>query len=60
MAFSPRPALPGQESPLNAPLAHQVEVVWGAPSTEMLEAEVRGDIILIEDIYRRTIPPHRA
>jgi hypothetical protein len=58
MAFSLPPATRGVESTLHDPLASHVEVVWGAPSDEMLEAEARGDIILIEDLQRRHTP-HR-
>jgi len=49
-------ATPGRELPAKLPHAHHVEVVWGAPSAEMLEAEARGDIILVEDIYRSSPP----
>ena len=54
MAASPPPALPERESPVHTPLAQHVEIVWGAPSDEMLEAEARGEIILVEDIYQRS------
>lgn len=56
MAPSPPPALPERESPLHRPLAQHVDIVWGAPSDEMLEAEARGHIILIEDIGQRSAP----
>ena len=56
MASSPRPAQPEREAPANIPLAHQVDIVWGAPSDEMIEAEARGEIILVEDIYRSSTP----
>ena len=56
MAPSPPPATPERESPAEAPIAHQVDIVWGAPSDEMLEAEARGDIILVEDISQRSAP----
>jgi hypothetical protein len=33
-------------------VAHAADIVWGAPSDEMLDAEARGEIILVEDINR--------
>lgn len=57
MAPSPPPALPERELPVHTPPAQYVDIVWGAPSDEMLEAEARGDIILIEDIGQRSTPP---
>lgn len=32
------------------------EPVWGAPSEEMLQSERNGDVVLIEDITRRSSP----
>jgi hypothetical protein len=57
MASSHPPATPKRDFPVPGALAHHVEIVWGAPSDEMLEAEARGDIILVEDIYQRSNPP---
>ena len=56
MAYSPPPATPGPELPLHTEASPHIDVVWGAPSDEMLEAEARGDIILVEDIQRSTPP----
>ena len=56
MASSPPPALPERESPVHTPLAQHVDIVWGAPSDEMIEAEARGEIILVEDLYQRSAP----
>jgi hypothetical protein len=52
MAFPHPPARPEQELPQRFQ-SHPLEIVWGAPSDEMLEAEYRGEIILVEDIQRR-------
>jgi len=49
------PAPPEWELPVRGSLAQHVEIVWGAPSNEMLEAEARGEIILVEDIYQSRI-----
>jgi hypothetical protein len=54
VASSPPPATDGRQQPVHTPLAHPIEVVWGAPSTEMLEAEARGEILLIEDMHKRS------
>jgi hypothetical protein len=56
MAPSPLPATPGRELSLNTDVSHHIDVVWGAPSDEMLDAEARGDIILVEDIQRSSAP----
>ena len=56
MASSPLPALPERESPAHTPIAQHIDIVWGAPSDEMIEAEARGEIILVEDIYQRSEP----
>jgi hypothetical protein len=56
MASSPLPATPGRELSPDTTLSHLMDVVWGAPSDEMLEAEARGDIILVEDLQRSTPP----
>jgi hypothetical protein len=53
MASSPSPTTPRRAVPAQSTVARPVEIVWGAPSNEMLEAEARGEIILVEDIYRR-------
>ena len=52
MALPHPPTSPERHSPPPHPLANTVEVVWGAPSNEMLEAEARGEIILVEDLHR--------
>ncbi len=46
---------PEHEAPSTAPTG-TVDIVWGAPSTEMLEAEARGEIILVEDLQRNNAP----
>jgi len=51
MASPHPPAIPERELPPQY-LAHTVDIVWGAPSDEMLDAEARGEIILVEDIHR--------
>jgi len=56
MASSPLPATPGRDLPLYPAPPHYIDVVWGAPSDEMLEAEARGDIILVEDIQHSSLP----
>jgi hypothetical protein len=56
MTSPPLPATPERELPLHTTLSHRVDVVWGAPSDEMLEAEARGHIILVEDIKRSSSP----
>lgn len=49
---SPHPhASPKEELPPQCQ-THSVEIVWGAPSDEMLEAETRGEILLVEDLNR--------
>jgi hypothetical protein len=60
MTSSPPPATPERELPVRGRLSHHVDIVWGAPSDEMLEAEARGEIILVEDIYQRRTPVAEA
>jgi hypothetical protein len=49
------PAPPEQELP-SWQLAYPREIVWGAPSDEMLASEAHGEIILVEDIQRQASP----
>jgi len=37
--------------------APEIDVVWGAPSDEMIQAEKDGHIILIEDMTVQFAPP---
>jgi hypothetical protein len=55
MASSHLPTFPQQAHPRRDSLPVTIEVVWGAPSDEMLDAEARGEIILVEDIQRRSL-----
>lgn len=52
MASPYPPTSPERQLPPPDPLADTVDVVWGAPSSEMLDAEARGEIILVEDLHR--------
>lgn len=54
MASSPSPTSANPDRPAIQSLPRAPELVWGAASTEMLEAEQRGDIVLIEDVSRHS------
>jgi hypothetical protein len=57
MASPYPPASPERQLPPPHALAKAVDIVWGAPSTEMLDAEARGEIILVEDLH---LIPHES
>jgi hypothetical protein len=42
-----------EHHPPASPDGDPVDIVWGAPSDEMLEAEARGHIVLVEDLSHR-------
>lgn len=54
--MSPPRFIPSREgahlAPDNPPGAPPGEPLWGPPSGEMLEAEARGEIILVDDMTR--------